>query len=96
VGDVRFNLQAQDDLGHVWFQVSKENPRAAHQIVDSKLSKCDLVSDFPEMGPTPPELGEGVRIFFCRPFVIAYRPFIGGIEVLAIVHGARDPRSWLP
>ncbi len=37
-----------------------------------------------------PELGEGIRSFPSGNYVIFYRTVEGGIEIMRVLHGARD------
>jgi toxin ParE1/3/4 len=95
VAEVAFTPKAQRDLRHIWSYVAKENPAAADRLVDRIFEKCELAARFPSMGPPRPALGPTVRVLFVGTYVVVMRARPNGIEVLAIVHGARDPRSWL-
>ena len=45
---------------------------------------------FPEMGRRRDELGPAVRSFPARSYIIYYRPSSKGVEVLRVLHEARD------
>lgn len=85
--------QAQRDLQEIWLFIASDNPAAADRLVDNLLATAHLIAESPEMGVARPDLAEGVRGFPCeRRYVIFYRIVSGGIEVLHIVHGARNLR----
>ena len=48
---------------------------------------------FPGMGQNRDDLGPGLRCFVVSPYVVYYRPVEDTIEVLRILHGARDIRN---
>ena len=48
------------------------------------------------MGPRRPELGTELRSFAVARYVIYYRPIEGGIEVIRVLHSARDVRRHIP
>lgn len=45
---------------------------------------------FPSIGQNRDDLRPGLRCFVVSPFIVLYRPVEGTIEVLGILHGARD------
>jgi len=42
------------------------------------------------MGRARPELGHGLRSFVVGQYVVFYRPSTKGIEIVRVLHGARD------
>jgi toxin ParE1/3/4 len=59
------------------------------QLFDEKLK---LLADFPGMGAMREDLGPSIRTFPVGNYLIIYRPMKSGIELLRVVHGARDLR----
>ena len=53
----------------------------------------DRLGDMPELYC---EVGPGVRAAPVArfPYVLYYRPFADRVEVLAVLHGSRDPSAW--
>lgn len=47
------------------------------------------------MGPVHPELSETARILIEGRYIAIYEPAPYGILVVALVHGMRDPATWL-
>jgi len=52
--------------------------------------KCDALARMPEMGRKRFELSDGLRSFAVNRYVIFYRPTSNGIEVIRVLHAARD------
>jgi toxin ParE1/3/4 len=55
--------------------------------------RFDLLADNPGMGLARDDLRPGLRRFTHARYLIYYRPIRGGIEVVRLVHGARDERA---
>ena len=55
--------------------------------------KLRILSDFPGAGPARPELRPRLRSFPVGNYLLFYRPTRGGIELLRVLHGARDLRK---
>lgn len=49
----------------------------------------------PGMGVHRPEIGKRVRLFPFGSYVILYHEEVEGAEVIRVVHGKRDPETWL-
>jgi toxin ParE1/3/4 len=88
--DPRLTEQAEADLDELWAHIAEANPSAADRMVDAVLESSRTHVRFPNMGQNRDDLGPGLRCFVVSPFVIFYRPVEGTIEILRILHGARD------
>ena len=63
---------------------------AAARLLLSIQEKCVLVSRQPQMGRSRFELSPELRGFPVGNYLIFYRPASDGIEIIRVVHGARD------
>lgn len=88
--------QAHEDLLEVWLHVARDSLERADRLIDAIERRCQLVAEFPEMGRSREELMAEVRSTVVRPYVVFYRVVEDGIEVLRVVHGARDISRMLP
>ena len=52
--------------------------------------RCDTLAENPSMGRSRPEYGRGIRSFPIGNYVVFYRPTEEGVDVVRVVHGARD------
>jgi toxin ParE1/3/4 len=87
---VRVSEAARNDLDAIWNYIAQDDPAAADQVVHSWVSKFKLLASMPEMGRRREELSKGLRSFPVRNYIIFYRPFSEGVEIVRVLHGARD------
>ena len=66
------------------------SPAAARNFIDLIRQKCDFHATQPLMAEAFPELGERVRIFSVRNYVVIHVARADGIHVLRVVDGHRD------
>src|SRR2546426_12044880 len=87
--------QAEDDLAEIWAFIAIDNDRAAEKTVAKIRSACQLLSEFPGVGPQRPEILRGLRSFPVGNYIIFYRPATHGIDVARIIHGKRNVKRIL-
>jgi toxin ParE1/3/4 len=90
MSEPRLTLQAEADLDELWAHIAANNPDAADRMVDAILEGSRVHVRFPGMGLSREDLRPGPRCFVVSPYIVFYRPIDDTIEVLRIVHGARD------
>jgi toxin ParE1/3/4 len=89
----RLTDEAEADLDALWDYIAADNVKAADRMVDAVLESSRIHVRFPEMGRRRDELRPGLRSFVVSPYVVFYRPVENTIEVLRVLHGARDIKS---
>jgi toxin ParE1/3/4 len=82
--------QAHLDLVEAAFRIAEENPTAADRWLDMVNGKCRSLARMPEPGRKRPDLAPDLRSLPVGNCVIFYRPIPGGIQVIRVLHGARD------
>ncbi|MBI3895403.1 MAG: type II toxin-antitoxin system RelE/ParE family toxin [Acidobacteria bacterium] len=82
--------RAEEDLFDIAVYIAQDNPEAAARFIEKIEQICALLAASPEIGRLRSELAEDVRSFPVERYVIFYLPVKGGIEVLRVLHGARD------
>ncbi len=90
---IQIDSVAKTDLAGIAKYIGLENhsPDVARRFVDDIHEKFETYARQPLMGEPRPELGDELRSFtFKKNYVVIYRPLDDGIDVLRIVHGARD------
>lgn len=87
--------RAENDLYEIWGTIAADNIRAADGVFNKIMSKARLAAENPYMGVARPELSATARILVTGLYVTIYEPQPEGVLVVAIVHGMRDPESWL-
>jgi len=90
MNEPRLTEQAEADLDELWAYIAAHNPDAADRMVEAVLESSRMHVRFPGMGQNRDDLGRGLRCFVVSPYVVFYRPVEDSIEVLRILHGARD------
>jgi toxin ParE1/3/4 len=69
---------------------AQSGPERARLVLGRIMATCELFASQPSAGRAEPDLGQNVRSFLVHPYLVVYRPQGRSIEVLRIIHGARD------
>ena len=85
-----YSQTSKDDLLEIWVGIAASNVSAAERLLDSLHAATQLLATQPLIGKARREFGAGIRSFPVRDFVLVYRPISGGVELVRVVHGARD------
>ncbi len=88
--------QARRDLLELADYIARDSLDTAERFLDAAEAAFHLLASMPEMG-TLCEFRDpataGVRIWSIRGFenyVVFYRPFKDGVDVVRVIHGARN------
>jgi toxin ParE1/3/4 len=94
----RISDEAKEDMGEIWSYIAREGgSEAADRLVDRISEGFPTLADFPGMGQSRLELAPSMRSFPVGNYLIFYQPIDNGIEVVRVLHGARDlPRIFNP
>lgn len=88
--------QAEADLIEIGEFIRPHNPKRAITFVDELLDRCDTLADMPNAFPLIPRYeSHGIRRCVHRDYLIFYRINKNLIEVIHILHGARDYEALL-
>jgi toxin ParE1/3/4 len=93
MNEPRITPQAEADLEEVWRYVAQGGEARADQFLDKILNQCRQLAEFPRMGRARENLAPNLRSFPVKKYVIFYRPVDDTIEIVRILHGARDIES---
>jgi plasmid stabilization system protein ParE len=96
MAEVRWTLQATDDLDSIAQFISKDSPHYACLFVSDVFQAVERLSEFPKSGRIVPELNDPVvREVILGNYRLVYRLKAKLIELLTIYHGARllDPTT---
>ncbi len=81
----------QDDLEAIRSFIAADNPTRAASFVDELLERCESLADAPETFPLVARYERhGIRRRVHRHYLIFYRITGPVVDVLHILHGARD------
>jgi toxin ParE1/3/4 len=81
---------AAADIFDIWDHIAEDSIEQADRWVDKLDEKFKLIATQPLMGRTRVELAANVRSFPFGRYVIFYEPIEGGIDVVRVLHSARD------
>ena len=87
---IQRTAQAEGDLIDIWIYVAQDNPEAADKLLDEIEAKFSLLADNPHIGPARPDIAPELRYSPVGNYLILYRIIPGGIEIVRVVHGARE------
>jgi toxin ParE1/3/4 len=74
----------------IWLFLSSNDMALADRVIDQITAMYERLADFPEMGRSRDELFPGYRSFPVDDYLIFYQPILNGIEIIRVVHGARN------
>ena len=88
---LRLSRGAEDDLEEAWtFTARRWAPEQADNLLDEIEGAFRLLLRFPGLGRLRDELSPGLRSFPVSGFVVFYRGSEGLLDVVRVLHGARD------
>src|SRR5512135_821128 len=81
---------AADDILDIWDHIAEDSLDQADRWVDKLDEKFRLIATQPLMGRARDDLAVDLRSFPFGRYVIFYVPIEGGIDVVRVLHSARD------
>jgi len=82
--------ESRSDFDNIWAYIAARNLDAADGVVRKLESTLNLLASAPQMGRKVEELGLNLRSFPVGSYLIFYRPVDDGIQLIRIIHGARE------
>jgi len=86
----RVSAAARADLDDLWVYIAHDNVEAADKFIQLLVDKFPKRAGWPEIGRQREELSPRLRSLAAGQYVIFYRPLENGIEIVRVLHGARD------
>lgn len=87
---VRRSVLAEQDYREIWRYIAADNPDAADRFLRKIDSKLELFAKYPAMGTARDKLLPGVRSFPVGNYLVFYRAIPDGIDLVRVLHGARN------
>ena len=81
---------AETDILEIWDYIADDSLAAADRWVDHLDEQFRVLATQPMMGRARDELAPRVRSFPFGRYVVFYVPLDDGIDVVRVLHGARD------
>lgn len=95
----RRSAAAERDLQDIAFYIAfrERRPLTAERVVDELIAQADRLAQLSStgvLGTASPEIGDGVRLFPYKRWVILFRYQPHGVDILRIADGSQDYLSW--
>ncbi len=87
---VTHTRNARLDLFSIWFYIAEDNPTAADKLLEDIDEKCKLLAKNPKIGKSRPDIAPSMRYFPIKNYLVLYQEQSCGIEIVRVIHGARD------
>jgi toxin ParE1/3/4 len=82
--------RAEEDYLEIWAYIAQDNIAAADRFIDTLQAHHETLAKFPGIGRLHPELGKDIQLFRVEKYVLIYRELPDRVELLRVLHGARD------
>jgi antitoxin ParD1/3/4/toxin ParE1/3/4 len=84
---------ARADLNEIFDYISRDSPDAAHRVLEELRTAMKKLARMPDMGHFRRDLAsEPLRFWPVFSYLIIYRPEARPLQVVRVLHGARDIR----
>ena len=87
---VVITAEAEADFEMVFDYIAEDSPAIALRFVNTLRKRALNIGHAPKAYPARPDLGAGIRASYFRSYVTLFRIEVDRVEILHIVHGARD------
>jgi len=82
---------AASELREIISYIRARSPRAAKRVNSEFRTAMRKLADFPLMGHTRDDVSDdSLRVWSLYSYLIVYRPATKPVEIVHVVHGARD------
>ncbi|MGH6839464.1 MAG: type II toxin-antitoxin system RelE/ParE family toxin [Methylocella sp.] len=82
--------RAENDLAEIWDFIAEDSQARADSFLDRLDQNFHGLAGAPHLGRARGELSPKLRSFPFGRYVIFYLPLPDGIEIVRVLHGARD------
>jgi len=87
---IRWVHLALDDLREIDKYISKDSPATAKKLLTLIWETTQLLKEHPHIGRPGRVSGTRELVISGTPFIIPYRVASGEIQILRVIHGARN------
>ena len=82
---------ALNELASIWaYLAGQASDAVAGAQIQRISSRCDVLKRLPFSGRARDELKPGLRAILVPPYVVLYRVFGEGVQIMHVVHSHRD------
>lgn len=81
---------SRSDYDEIWSYLAVRDLSAADRLIDQFDATLEVIASTPRMGRKVEELAPNLRSFPVGNYLIFYRPLEDGMQLIRLLHGARD------
>lgn len=90
MSELRISPRASEDLIEIWSYIADDSVANADAFIDKLYETMQVLSRQPGSRRHREELASGIRSFPFGRYIVFYRAVTSGIEIVRVLHGARD------
>ncbi|HYS23002.1 MAG TPA: type II toxin-antitoxin system RelE/ParE family toxin [Candidatus Eisenbacteria bacterium] len=90
MSQLRISPRASSDLIEIWSYIADDSVANADAFIDKLYRTIQLLARQPGSGRRREELAPGIQSFPLGHYIIFYRAVASVIEIVRVLHGARD------
>jgi toxin ParE1/3/4 len=90
---LHLSSEAKGDLADIWWYIAQDSEHSADAIIEKITQKFDELLINPKIGRIRADLAPQLRTIPVGKYIIFYRSITEGIEIVRVIHGARDIES---
>jgi len=90
VSQLRISPRASSDLIEIWIYIADDSVANADAFIDKLYQAIQALGRQPGSGRHREELAPGIQSFLFGRYIIFYRAVTSGIEIVRVLHSARD------
>jgi len=90
VSQLRISPRASSDLIEIWGYIADDSVANADAFIDKLYQAIQVLARQPGSGRHREELAPGIQSFPFGRYIIFYRVVAGAVEIVRVLHGARD------
>jgi toxin ParE1/3/4 len=87
---LQFTDPAEADILQIGVYIANDSPMNASRFVENLYDRCELLTENPFSGRSRSDYGAGLRSIVFGRYVIFYRVLDDCLEIVRVIHGARD------
>jgi addiction module RelE/StbE family toxin len=87
---IRWTKPALRHVDEIFAYISADNPQVAFSVVQHIDNTVSYLAQFPEMGKPTDKTGVRMLVIGRYPYLVFYRLKKHEIEILYVMHGARE------
>ncbi len=90
MSQLRISPRASSDLIEIWGYIADDSVANADAFIDKLYQAIQVLARQPGSGRHREELAPGIQSFPFGRYIIFYRVVAGAVEIVRVLHGARD------